>query len=247
MRYFNEYYSYYWYRDDAFDKRNVCFLVLAAVVMKADGFKINRTELNFMKQLYLKLCGERIAKAYILKLRDILEEEAYDMEYTFELFRTYADYIDRKAAAESLFELASIDGEIGVSEFIALWDIVRELGLDECDKLPLLNRYSSRITRRVVFKYEWGELCYRIVDSEDNKTANVSKEDTIVKKAFKQLEINENATEAQVKEAYHKMAKKFHPDCHNDSQKGLCEEKMKEINEAYKTIMEHRKNNSRRA
>ncbi len=240
MKYYNEYDGNYLYYREDFEIRNVCFLVLAAVVMKADSIKIKHSELNFMKQLFLEKCGERIAKAYILKLRDILKEEKYDMEYTFELFRRYTDYRDYKATAETMFALASIDGEIGIPEFLALWDIVCKLGVETCDILSVINRYRSRISRRVVFKIEFGELCYRIIDTEDNNIANDSGGNSSVQKAYKLLEIDENATDSQVKEAYRKMAKKYHPDCHNDSIKEWCEEKMKELNGAIETIMKSR-------
>ncbi len=53
------------------------------------------------------------------------------------------------------------------------------------------------------------------------------------------LGISHNATEEQVKEAYRKLARKYHPDNFgaDNPLSDLAEEKMKEINQAYDTII----------
>ena len=48
------------------------------------------------------------------------------------------------------------------------------------------------------------------------------------------LGVPKNATEEQIKTAYHELARKYHPDNFSDStMKELANEKMREINEAY--------------
>ncbi|MDD5952876.1 MAG: DnaJ domain-containing protein [Oscillospiraceae bacterium] len=59
---------------------------------------------------------------------------------------------------------------------------------------------------------------------------------------YKILEISPNATDEEVKEAYRKMAKKYHPDNYAGSPLAdLANEKMKEVNEAYDQIISQRK------
>ncbi len=59
---------------------------------------------------------------------------------------------------------------------------------------------------------------------------------------YKVLGVSPSATDEQVKEAYRNLAKKYHPDQYGDSPlKELADEKMKEINEAYDTIVSQRK------
>lgn len=61
---------------------------------------------------------------------------------------------------------------------------------------------------------------------------------------YKVLEVSPSATDEQIKEAYRKLAKKYHPDQYAESPlKDLADEKMKEINEAYDTIVSQRKQN----
>lgn len=59
---------------------------------------------------------------------------------------------------------------------------------------------------------------------------------------YKVLGVDRNATDAQIKEAYRKLAKKYHPDNYAGSPiADLASEKMKEVNEAYDQIVKERK------
>ena len=58
---------------------------------------------------------------------------------------------------------------------------------------------------------------------------------------YKTLGIPSNATDEEVKKAYHELARKYHPDNYHDNPlSDLAQEKMKEINEAYNSIMKMR-------
>ncbi len=55
------------------------------------------------------------------------------------------------------------------------------------------------------------------------------------------LGVDRNATDEQIKTAYRELARKYHPDNYNDNPLAdLANEKMKEINDAYDTIMNER-------
>jgi DnaJ like chaperone protein len=61
--------------------------------------------------------------------------------------------------------------------------------------------------------------------------------------AYKILEIEKNVTDDEVKKAYRKMAKKYHPDrvvTENEAIKKGAEEKFKEVQKAYETIQRER-------
>ncbi|QEY33941.1 J domain-containing protein [Caproiciproducens galactitolivorans] len=59
---------------------------------------------------------------------------------------------------------------------------------------------------------------------------------------YKVLGVSPNATDDEIKNAYRELAKKYHPDNYSGSPiADLAGEKMKEINEAYDTIIAQRK------
>ncbi|WP_426349616.1 J domain-containing protein [Alloiococcus sp. CFN-8] len=58
------------------------------------------------------------------------------------------------------------------------------------------------------------------------------------------LGVKENASKEEIKSAYRELAKKYHPDQFgNNPLKDLAEEKMREINEAYDSLMKGSPNN----
>ncbi len=59
---------------------------------------------------------------------------------------------------------------------------------------------------------------------------------------FEVLGISSSATEDEIKDAYRKLAKQYHPDLHPGDRQ--AEEKMKEINEAYSEAMQYKKTGS---
>ncbi|MFT5661946.1 MAG: curved DNA-binding protein [Sulfurimonas sp.] len=60
----------------------------------------------------------------------------------------------------------------------------------------------------------------------------------MAKSLYKTLEINEGASEAEIKKAYRKLARQFHPDINKDAG---AEDKFKEINSAYEILSDKEK------
>lgn len=58
------------------------------------------------------------------------------------------------------------------------------------------------------------------------------------KSLYDTLEISENASQDEIKKAYRKLARKYHPDINKDSG---AEEKFKEINAAYEVLSDENK------
>ena len=58
-----------------------------------------------------------------------------------------------------------------------------------------------------------------------------------IEEAYKILNVNQNSSEEEIKSAYKKLSKKYHPDLYQDNPLAdLAEEKFKEINEAYEVL-----------
>jgi curved DNA-binding protein len=60
----------------------------------------------------------------------------------------------------------------------------------------------------------------------------------MAKSLYETLGVNESATQAEIKKAYRKLARKYHPDI---CKKPECEEKFKEINAAYEVLSDEQK------
>ena len=58
------------------------------------------------------------------------------------------------------------------------------------------------------------------------------------------LGVSKNATQSEIKKAYRKLAKKYHPDANDNST--VAEEKFKEISEAYDTLGNEKKTDNLR-
>ena len=57
---------------------------------------------------------------------------------------------------------------------------------------------------------------------------------------YEVLGVDKNATDEELKKAYRKLAKKYHPDANPDNRKE-AEAKFKELNEAYETLSDKQK------
>jgi curved DNA-binding protein len=60
----------------------------------------------------------------------------------------------------------------------------------------------------------------------------------MAKSLYETLEVSENASESEIKKAYRKLARKYHPDVNKESS---AEEKFKEINAAYEILSDKEK------
>lgn len=72
--------------------------------------------------------------------------------------------------------------------------------------------------------------------SNNNQTATPNK----IKKYYSALELEQGAKQSEVKAAYIKLVKKYHPDKFQDEEKKqLATELLQKINEAYAEVNEH--------
>jgi len=58
---------------------------------------------------------------------------------------------------------------------------------------------------------------------------------------YELLGVNKNATDDEIKSAFRKLAKQYHPDLHKGADKEEAEAKFKQINEAYEVLSDKQK------
>jgi DnaJ like chaperone protein len=181
-------------------------LVLVAAVMKADGRAL-RSELNYVKEFFIKNFGEQSAIEAIQLLRDLLQQNIPVTDVCHQI-QTHMDYSSRLQLMHFLFGIANSDGSLSDQELKLIAHIAVNIGI------------SSQ-------------------DYESIKAMFIRNSDY----AYKILEIDSKATDAEVKKAYRDMAKKYHPDkvsyLGEDFQQD-AKEKFQKVNEAYEEIKKQR-------
>lgn len=195
---------------------NKAFVVLSAAVMRADG-KVMKVELEFVKRFFIRNFGETDAKRYLLTLREVLKQD-YPIEGVCEQIRQYMSKSLRLQILHYLFGIAKADGDIDTSEINVIRNIARHLGLTDREFLSLQAMFSGA---------SYGESSSTITP----------------KSAYTILEIDETATDDEVKKAYRKMVVKYHPDKLQhleESHQKAGQEKFLKVQEAYERIKKSR-------
>ncbi len=185
----------------------VSLLILAAIVMKADG-KVDEREKEFVRRQFISMYGERRANNAFKLFKEIIRKNNISTRQISLQIRRFMDHPSRLQLVHFLFNIAKSDGFVNDLEENKIRQIASYLGISSRD-------YSS--------------IKAMFYDSSD---AN-----------YKILEISKNATDQELKKAYRKMAKKYHPDkvrhLGQEHQKG-AEEKFKRIQKAYEAIQAER-------
>jgi DnaJ like chaperone protein len=181
-------------------------LVLIAAVMRADGMVV-KSELDYVKQFFVRQFGQENAKEALVMLRDLLKQEIPLRDVCSQISRNM-DYASRLQLMHLLFGVAGADSRFHPSEIKIIETISQYLGVSSSDYLSIRNMFIPE------------------TDS-----------------AYKILEIEPSATTEEVKRAYRKMAKKYHPDkvSHlGEDFRKTADEKFKKVNEAYEKIKKER-------
>lgn len=194
---------------------NKAFVVLSAAVMRADG-KVMKAELEFVKRFFIRNFGETDAKEYLLVLREVLKQD-FPIEGVCEQIRHFMSKPLRLQIMHYLFGIAQADGDIDVTEINVIRNIARHLGITDREFLSIQAMFSG--------------------GSYDNSSA------VTPKSAYTILEIDEKATDEEVKKAYRKMVVKYHPDKLQhleESHQKAGKEKFLKVQEAYEKIKKSR-------
>jgi DnaJ like chaperone protein len=102
-------------------------LVLTAAVMKADQ-KILKSELEFVKQFFLKQFGANLTEQNMLLLREILKKEIPVRDVCFQIKQSM-EYSARLQLIHFLFGVATADGQLHADEIIVIEDIARFMNI----------------------------------------------------------------------------------------------------------------------
>ena len=133
--------------------------------------------------------------------------------------------------------ILAVAGIIGFWLFIPLWilPIIRGRLLPPWDKLKDDLEKLGYTRMNYLFGDWWKDEKYRKKKKKEPQKSSDSKETALVQRPkdyYQILEVPKNASEDDIKKAYRKLVKKYHPD-RNPREEKWANEKLKEINEAY--------------
>lgn len=185
----------------------VSLLILAAVVIKADG-KQDQRELDFVRQQFNSMYGEeRANKAYKLFKKVSTQQNISTRQVCMQI-QQMMDHASRLQLLHFLFGIAKADDIVTEDELRQIYTISGYLGISSRD-------YESI---KAMF--------YNVRDN-----------------AYKILEIDKNVSVDEIKKAYRRMAKKYHPDkvehLGEVHRKG-AEDKFKQVQKAYEQLQKER-------
>ncbi|WP_299782082.1 TerB family tellurite resistance protein [uncultured Formosa sp.] len=185
----------------------VSLLILAAIVIKADGVSDKR-ELDFVRAQFVGMYGKERANEAFKLFKNISQQKDIPIRDVCMQIRQMMDHPSRLQLLHFLFGIAKADGNVSQVEVDVIYTISNYLGI-------------------------------RALDFESIKAMFYNSSDN----AYKILEIEKSATNDEVKKAYRKMAKKYHPDkvlhLGEEYQKG-AEEKFRQVQEAYDQLQKER-------
>jgi DnaJ like chaperone protein len=114
-------------------------LVLVAAVMKADGTVV-KSELDFVKQFFIRQFGRESAKEAILLLKDILKQDIQVRDICIQISKNM-DYSSRLQLLHLLFNVSLADGKINKPETELIEKISGALGITSGDFVSIRNMF----------------------------------------------------------------------------------------------------------
>jgi len=196
----------------------ISLLILSAIIIKADG-KADQRELDYVRNHFVQQFGKARANKAFRFFNDIIKNDIVSTERACLQIQRRMSYNGRVQILRYLFGIAASDGYVGVNEINEIQRIAGLLRLSRTDFESVANQFTNYRSRNGYQKADY--------------TAYESKS------AYQILEITKTATVTEIKKAYRKMAKKYHPDkMHNATANEikLAEEKFKEISTAYELL-----------
>lgn len=117
----------------------VTLIVLIAAVMKADG-KVLKSELDFVKQFFVRQFGRDSANEATMMLKDLLKQEIPLTDVCRQIARNM-DYSSRLQLLQLLFNVSLADGTVHQSEQEIINRISVNIGISSADFTSIRNMF----------------------------------------------------------------------------------------------------------
>ena len=219
-------------------------MALAAIVAKSDG-SISREEIKLIKQFVVKTFG--LAYEELNDYADAFEygkdhpERYKDFTYVITSYYKRRDIL--VAIAYLLVKITIKDGaNISRVEEEQVRSILAELGISSYEYESIKASFRQE---QYAYGYEnYGQYGY---NQSNNRSFYTQGNQSLTKKYADILGVDENASLAEIKKAYRKLVKEYHPDkiaaeSMPEEYAQFANQKIIEINEAYEYLKNLREN-----
>ncbi len=146
----------------------VSLLVLFAAVIRADE-ELGKSELNFVKDFFIRNFGEAYARERMTLFKDILEQN-YPLRDVCRQIRRHMDHPSRLELIHLLFGLAQADSRVHKAESLVIGQIGGYLGISRADYQSIKAMFVKDTTS-----------AYRILEIEPGA------DEETVKKAYRRM------------------------------------------------------------
>ena len=143
-------------------------LVLVAAMMKADN-KVVKSELDYVKQFFVRQFGQSAASEALVMLKDILKQDIPVRDVCMQISRNM-DYSSRLQLLHLLFNISSADGAINTLETEAVEKMAGYLGIASSDFVSIRNMFVPET-----------DSSYKILEIQPSAT------DEEVRKAYRRM------------------------------------------------------------
>ncbi|WP_304347712.1 TerB family tellurite resistance protein [Capnocytophaga leadbetteri] len=194
-------------------------LSLCTLVIRANG-QVTQAELDFVRHQFVSLYGKERANA-VFRTFNELKGRQISAERVATYVRMRTTYETRLQILYFLFGIAQADGYVSSDEVNQIEQIAYYLRLERSDYESIKAMFTTASDSRY---------------QQQNTQRNTPD-------AYNILGISRSATDAEVKQAYRNMAKKYHPDkviTEDEAIKKGAEEKFKQVQQAYEQIANER-------
>jgi len=197
-------------KDDQARAYELSLLILSSLVIKSDG-KIVKAELEYVKRFFVNTFGTQKANKYFEVFNKLNKQSlSSQLRPVCQQLNSYVNHPSRLQIIHFLFGVSASDNEIHSSEVKLIKKIAGYLNINQHDFESIQSMFIDQGSIYGLDKW------------------------------FKILEIEENASDEEIKKAHRKMVMKYHPDklqgVSEDIVK-LAEEKFRLVQDAYENIM----------
>lgn len=190
-------------------------MALISEVVKADGY-INKEEVYYIKSYLLNQFGS-VYSNLMLKTLKLNVDKNFDVAKVTSKLKELIDQEQKRNLVQFLYGITIQNGGISTNEKILLENIAKTIGLSQSE-------YENIVSG----------------SKQNNKnTSTSSRSNTFGYNPYKILNIDESATDLEVKKAYRQLVLKYHPD-KSDANDEIANEKFNQISEAYHIIKKRR-------